>query len=76
MRSKLSNRLSALERSLPKKEVIFVSWMREEGTEITKAKNGQQTWTRTTEETEREFRDRVKSEVTVRGPYPEFIFVS
>jgi hypothetical protein len=76
MRSKLSNRLSALERSLPKKEVIFVSWMREEGVEITEAKNGQQTWTRTTEETETEFRDRVKSEVTVRGPYPEFIFVS
>ena len=76
MRSKLSSRLSALERSFPETQIIFVSWMQEEGAEITKAKNGQQTWTRTTEETEREFRDRVKSEVTVRGPYPEFIFVS
>ena len=72
----LKSRIESLERSLPKREVIFFSWMQEEGAEITKAKNGQQTWTRTIEETEREFRDRVKSEVTVRGPYPEFIFVA
>lgn len=76
MRTRLSSRLSALERSFPETQIIFVSWMQEEGAEITKAKSGQQTWTRAPEETEREFRDRVMSEVTVRGPYPEFIFVS
>ncbi len=76
MKSNLYRRLISLEQSIPKTEVIFFSWMREEGAEISAAKSGSQTWVRSAEETEREFRDRVKSEVTVRGPYPEFIFVS
>ena len=72
----LASRLTALERTIPEKRVIFFGWMREEGTEITKVSCGGEKWVRHESETEQDFLSRVRKELEITGPYPRIGMVS
>ena len=72
----LARRLTALESSIPEKQVIFVCTMGLKGDEITEVLSGGETWTRQLPETEQEFLSRVKTVLEVKGPYPRFAIVS
>ena len=53
-----------------------MSWMREEGKEVTQVSSGSEKWTRSDSETEDEFLSRVRQEMETSGPYPRFGFIS
>ena len=72
----LVSRINALEKRIPEKRVILMSWMREEGKEVTQVSSGSEKWTRSDSETEDEFLSRVRQEMEVTGPYPRFGFIS
>ena len=61
----LVSRINALEKRIPEKRVILMSWMREEGKEVTQVSSGSEKWTRSDSETEDEFLSRI-SELTQR----------
>ena len=65
----LVSRINALEKRIPEKRVILMSWMREEGKEATQVSSGSEKWTRSDSETEDEFLSRVRQEMD----YPAFI---
>jgi hypothetical protein len=67
--------MTALEANIPEKRLIFVSWLREPGKEISKVTSGGVTWLRNPSESEQEFLKRVRKEIRPSGPHPQFGFV-
>lgn len=75
MRS-IERRIKKLEARSPENRVIFVSWLRAPGEEVTEVTSGDQKWIRMDSETEQEFLSRVRKGLEVTGPYPRFGMVS
>ncbi len=71
----LASRITSLEANISENRVIFVSWLREPGKEISKVTSGGVTWLRDSSESEQEFLKRVKREVKPGSPHPQFGFV-
>jgi hypothetical protein len=72
----LERRLKKLETRVPEDRVIFISWLRDPGEELTRVASGDEKWTRQESETEQQFLGRVRKELEVIGPYPRFGIVS